>query len=183
MLFEDLPTSDHPLVILRPLAEEDLQDWYDYLSMRKVFEHTSWNLKSAEELASYVHEPEPRTAASRLRLAIALRRTGQLVGTVGFHTVSVENRSAELAYDLSPTVWGKGIATDMCGLAVGWAHASAGVMRVQATVLESNVRSVAVLHRCGFAREGLLRSYRMVRGVPGNFYMYSHVVPNSNSVT
>ena len=27
----------------------------------------------------------------------------------------------------------------------------------------------------GAAREGLLRSYRLVRGVPGNFYMYSHL--------
>ena len=157
--------------------------WYDYLSMPEVFEHTSWDLKSADELEPYVHEPEPRTAASRLRLAIALRQTGQLVGTVGFHTVSAENRSAEIAYDLSPTVWGNGIATYVCGLAVGWAHSSAGVIRVQATVLESNVQSVAVLQRCGFAREGVLRSYRMVRGVPGNFSMYSHVVPLPHAVT
>jgi len=183
VLFEELPTSDHPLVILRPLVEEDLPAWYGYLSMREVFEHTSWNLESSEELAPYVHEPEPRTAASRLRLAIALRQTGQLVGTVGFHTVSAENRSAEIAYDLSPTVWGKGVATYVCQLVAGWAHSSAAVLRVQATVLESNVRSVAVLQRCGFAREGLLRSYRMVRGVPGSFYMYSHVVPLLHAVT
>ena len=183
MLFEHLPTSDHPLVILRPLVEEDLPAWYGYLSLPEVFEHTSWNLASSEELAPYTQEPEPRTAASRLRLAIALRSTGQLVGTVGFHTVSAENRSAEIAYDLSPTVWGKGIATYVCQLVVGWAHTSAAVLRVQATVLESNARSEAVLQRCGFVCEGLLRSYRMVRGAPGNFYMYSHVVPLPRAVT
>ena len=183
MLFEELPKSDHPLIILRTLVEEDLPVWYGYLSMPEVFEHTSWNLKSFAELAPYVHEPEPRTAASRLRLAVALRSTGQLVGTVGFHTVSAENRSAEIAYDLSPIIWGKGIATHVCQLVVGWAHSSAAVLRVQATVLESNVRSEAVLRRCGFAREGLLRSYRMVRGAPGNFYMYPHVVPRLHAVT
>jgi ribosomal-protein-alanine N-acetyltransferase len=182
VLFAELPTSDHPLVILRPLVEADLPAWYGYLRLPEVFEHTSWNLKSADELAPYVDEPEPRTAASRLRLAIALRRTGQLVGTVGFHTVSAENRSAEIAYDLSPTVWGQGIATHVCRRVVRWAHASAAVLRVQATVLESNLRSAAVLERCGFAREGVLRSYRMVRGVPGDFHMYSHVVPLPHAV-
>jgi ribosomal-protein-alanine N-acetyltransferase len=44
-------------------------------------------------------------------------------------------------------------------------------------VLEANVRSAGLLERCGFLREGLLRSYRRVRGRSGNFYMYSHVLP------
>jgi ribosomal-protein-alanine N-acetyltransferase len=42
-------------------------------------------------------------------------------------------------------------------------------------VLTSNKRSIEVLQRCRFKREGLLRSYRMVRGRPGDFWMYSHV--------
>ncbi len=56
-----------------------------------------------------------------------------------------------------------------------WAHAHVGIARVQATVLDSNARSLRVLERCGFRREGLLRSYRMVRGTPGDFWMYSHL--------
>jgi ribosomal-protein-alanine N-acetyltransferase len=43
--------------------------------------------------------------------------------------------------------------------------------------LRSNERSAKVLARCGFEREGLLRSYRMVRGVPGDFWIYSYIVP------
>ncbi|WP_425531288.1 GNAT family N-acetyltransferase [Metallibacterium scheffleri] len=63
----------------------------------------------------------------------------------------------------------------MCSALVSWAHSAASIVRVQATVLESNARSIAVLERCGFAREGLLRSYRKVCGRHGNFYMYAHV--------
>jgi ribosomal-protein-alanine N-acetyltransferase len=58
---------------------------------------------------------------------------------------------------------------------VRWAHLDAGIIRVQATVLESNARSIATLERMLFVREGLLRSYKLVRGKPGNFYMYAHV--------
>src|SRR4051812_2356867 len=177
MLFEALPTASHDLVSLRPIVEADLPAWYAYLSVPAVFEHTSWNLSSPSELLPYVWAPEAFTASSLLRLAIALRSTGDLVGTAGFHTVSPQNRSAELAFDLSPSVWGKGIATYVCQLLVAWAHADVGLLRVQATVLESNARSAAVLERCAFIREGLLRSYRLVRGHPGNFFMYSHVHP------
>ena len=177
MLFEELPKSVHELVSLRPIVEEDLPVWYAYLSRPAVFEHTSWNLASVDELLPYIWAPEVATESSLLRLAVALRTTGELVGTAGFHSVSSMNRTAEIAYDLSPRVWGKGIATSVCSQLVAWAHASAGVLRVQATVLESNAKSMAVLERCGFLREGLLRSYRLVRGHPGNFQMYSHVVP------
>jgi ribosomal-protein-alanine N-acetyltransferase len=177
MLFAALPEANHKLVSLRPIMEADLPVWYAYLSTPAVFEHTSWNLSSSSELSPYVWAPEAATESSLLRLAIALRSTGELIGTAGFHTVSPQNRSAELAFDLSPSVWGQGIATYVCQLLVAWAHASVGLLRVQATVLESNARSAAVLERSGFLREGLLRSYRLVRGSPGDFFMYSHVQP------
>ena len=55
---------------------------------------------------------------------------------------------------------GKGIATELCRLAVQWAHGHANIIR--ATVLESNARSRRVVERAGFEREGLLRSYPLL---------------------
>lgn len=171
MQFTELPISTHPRVALRPLTREDLPVWYAYLSQPLVYEHTSWNLQSADDLLPYVGiDP---AAAALLRLAIALRSNDGLIGTAGFHTVSPLNRSAEITYDLSPGHWGQGIASTICHALVDWAFVHAGLLRVQATVLESNQRSAQLLERCGFEREGLLRSYRMVRGKPGNFWMFS----------
>jgi ribosomal-protein-alanine N-acetyltransferase len=181
MEFSALPESAHELVLLRPIGAEDLPAWYAYLSEPAVYEHTSWNVQSPQDLARHIWQPDVSTPSTDLRLAIALRSTNQLVGTAGFHTVSPQNRSAELAFDLSPAVWGRGIATCMCSLLTQWAHSAAGVVRVQATVLHTNARSGQVLRRCGFEREGLLRSYRMVRGQPGDFWMWGHVVPDSRS--
>ena len=176
MLLTSFPESSHELVFLRPLESSDLQDWYNYLSMPVVFEHTSWNVHSPDELAHHVWVPSAITLSSSLRFAIALRSTNQLIGTAGFHTVILQNKTAELAYDLSPIMWGKGIATYIGTLLVDWAHSHVGLIRVQATVLDSNARSTRVLDKCGFEREGLLRSYRMVRGLPADFWMYSHVI-------
>lgn len=170
-----LPQCDHELVLLRPIRTADLAAWHDYLSLPRVFQHTSWNLHSVDELASYVTGVEPTTASSRLRLAVALKSSGELVGTGGFHSVSPENRSAEIAYDLAPSVWGHGIASHVCAVLTAWAHREAGVVRVQATTMTSNERSARVLERCAYQREGLLRSLRMVRGQPTDFLVYSHL--------
>jgi [ribosomal protein S5]-alanine N-acetyltransferase len=175
MQFDALPECEHPAVRLRPLTAADVPAWFAYLSQPIVFEHTSWNLASPTDLARYAGNADTRDPSTLLRLAVADRATDSLVGTVGFHTVMPEHRSAELAYDLSPAVWGKGIASHVVGVTVEWAHSHVGLRRVQATVLSSNARSSKVLERCGFEREGLLRSFRMVRGSPGDFWMYSHV--------
>ena len=174
MLVETLPVSAHDLVRLRPILESDLASWYSYISTPEVYENTSWNVTSPEQLAQFVWQPRAATPTSVLRLAVALRSNDQLVGTVGFHSASPENRTVELAYDYTPSVWGKGVATHVAAQCLAWAH-SVGFNRVQATVLESNGRSKAVLERCGFRHEGFLRSYKMVRGVPGNFHMYAHI--------
>ena len=173
MNFQTLPSTTHELIALRRLVRDDIPYWFDYLTLPTVFEHTSWDVKSPSELERYAEIPD--APASMLRLAIVGRTNNQLVGTIGFHTVSPDNRSAEIAYDLSPAWWGKGVASHACNVMVEWAHRHVGLRRVQATVLESNLRSIRVLQRCGFDREGLLRSYRMVRGRPGDFWMYSHI--------
>lgn len=175
MLFTKLPTVHHPDVRIRPTEARDLAAWADYLRDPRVYEHTSWNLQSESELEKYVWEAQEHTPGSLFQVAIACVHTDRLLGSIGFHTVSGVHRSAELSYDLAPTHWGRGIGTAAAKALTRWAHESAAVRRVQATVLQSNVRSRAVLERCDFVQEGLLRSYRQVRGRPGDFWMYSHI--------
>ena len=175
MHFSSLPQLEHELVLLRQITAADIEPWFKYLSQPQVYEHTSWDVKESTKLMHYAWKEEEFTASSMLRFAIALRSNNELIGTAGFHTVSPQNATAEVAYDIAPPYWSKGIASAVCSALVNWAHSAASIVRVQATVLESNARSVAVLERCGFQREGLLRSYRKVRGKHGNFYMYAHV--------
>jgi ribosomal-protein-alanine N-acetyltransferase len=47
------------------------------------------------------------------------------------------------------------------------------VDRVHAFVRVDNTRSVALLERAGFVREGCLRSFRVCRGQPHDFYVYA----------
>ncbi len=155
---------------------QDIARWSQYLNLPSVYEHTSWNHPSESDLQHFLGNETTQDPSGLLRLAVATEDENLLVGTIGFHTVSPQNRSAEIAYDLHPSFWSQGVVQCAGQALVRWAHSSVGLIRVQATVLETNVRSIAALDRLSFVREGLLTSYRLVRGQPGNFYMYAHVV-------
>lgn len=173
MRIKAAPSSGHPAVVLRQLERSDADNWYSYLSLPEVFQHTSWNLDSVRDLSRLFDLFDSTSGDSDRRLAIVDRLDDRLIGTIGFHTISNANRTAEIAYDVAPSHWGLGIAGAVCDAVTRWAFSTYGFIRVQATVLHTNVRSERVLKRCHFRREGLLRSYRMVRGTPGDFVLYS----------
>jgi ribosomal-protein-alanine N-acetyltransferase len=69
-------------------------------------------------------------------------------------------RVGEVGYLLDAGARGRGTMTRALRLVVGWAFAELDLARVQAFVSPDNARSMRLLERLGFAREGLLRSYR-----------------------
>ena len=171
----DLPCSTHPLVTLRHLERDDAPAWYAYLADPAVVEHTSWNLRSIGDLLPNFDDYASAAASSPMRLAVVLRDGGELVGTIGLNAISPQHRTAEIAYDLSPAVWGQGVATSVVNAVVDWGFRHLGLLRIQATVLESNERSIRVLERCAFEREGYLRCYRQIRGKSGNFWLVARI--------
>jgi len=162
-------------ISLRQLSRFDRDAWFSYLRMPCVTEHTSWNLASASDLNPLFDAIESDERDSIRRLAIVDDASESLIGTIGFHTISDANRTAEIAYDLAPSYWGRGIGKAACAAVTRWGFDIAEWVRIQAVVLETNAKSLAVLDACNFRREGCLRSYRMVRGVPGNFVIYSRL--------
>ena len=174
-----LPSCNHPLVEIRPLLAADIPHWYAYLRDPEVVRHTSWQLRDIHDLYALFNSYQLEGKETPLRFAIAERcadgSTGRLIGSMGFNQRSVQHRHAEIAYDLAPDWWGRGIATTICQDACEWALQSQRWLRVQACVLDTNAASIRVLEKAGFEREGCLRSYRVVRDAPRDFFMYARV--------
>lgn len=157
---------------LRPLQPHDAAAWSAYLNRPGVIEHTSWGDISPAALTTLINGyAENRDA---LRWAI-VDTSGKLLGTVGLNEIARAHGRAELAYDLDPLHHGRGLATHAALAVMNWAHDGLGLQRVQATVLDSNASSVAVLERIGMQREGILRQYRKVRGQARDYWMYAAI--------
>jgi RimJ/RimL family protein N-acetyltransferase len=167
------PTIELDGARLRPLRVADVDALYAYLRDPAVTELTSYPVASIPLVAAMIERSVDRWAAGELsKWGIALEHDDQLVGTCGFNEWSREHRWAELAYDLAQTHWGKGLMRQAVAAVLEWTFRKDQVDRVQVFVRVDNRRSERLLERNGFVREGCLRSYRMCRGQPYDFYIY-----------
>jgi RimJ/RimL family protein N-acetyltransferase len=173
MKISDPPIVDLAAFRLRPVELEDIPMWYEYLRLPHVVEHTSWNLAAESDLDAVVTRFNSTEAASPIRFAIEQIDSRQFAGTIGFHNISLENQTAEIGYDLHPDFWGRGIATTACKAVTSWGLQVRGFIQVQAVTLETNEMSKRVLRRSGFDFEKLLPDFRLVRGAPRNFLLFS----------
>ena len=135
------------------MREADADDWHDYLRLEEVTRHTSWRLDGPATLSALIRAYAEPARSNSMRLAIA-GPDDRLVGTIGLNEISIPHRRAEIAYDLAPTYWGRGVASEACRKLAEWALRDLGYARIQATVLDTNQASLRVLERCGFQREG-----------------------------
>ena len=167
------PTIELDGARLRPLRVTDVDALYAYLRNPAVTELTSFPVVSVALVEAMIERYQRRWAAGEpSKWGLALPHDDQLVGTCGFNEWSEMHRWAELAYDLARPHWGQGLMRQAVAAVLRWTYRQDQIDRVHAFVRVDNSRSVRLLESSGFAREGCLRSYRVCRGQPYDFYVY-----------
>ncbi|WP_349816792.1 GNAT family N-acetyltransferase [Acidovorax sp. SUPP2522] len=174
MALDTDPSLKHGFAYLRPIQNADLPRWLSYLRTDAVRQGISWRPQCTDELCEFVDSTNLHRTGTQVRFAIARTADDAMLGSIGFHSISLAHRSAEIAYDLHPDEWGQGLATAACRSVVGWGLRQ-GLTRIQSTVLSGNQPSLRVLQRSGFEFEGRLRKYRWVDGMAHDALMYSYL--------
>ncbi len=168
------PTIELDGARLRPFRMADAAALYGYLRDPAVTELTSYPIVTVPMVEAIIERSLSRWKAGELsKWGVALQQDDQLVGTCGFNEWSPVHRWAELAFDLAQAHWGKGLMRQAVAGVLQWTFRQDQVDRVQAFVRVDNSRSERLLARSGFVREGCLRSYRVCRGQPHDFHIYS----------
>jgi ribosomal-protein-alanine N-acetyltransferase len=155
------------------MRHSDSAAWCAYLTDPRVVEHTSIpELTLTLVEAMVAHELDGYVAGSSCRWALA-DANDRLVGTCGFSNWSLPHSHAELAYDLAPAFWGRGLMRRAVHQVLSLALDNVGFNRVHAFVMTTNVPSIRLLEALGLSREGTLRRFRIARGVARDFHVYS----------
>lgn len=155
------------------LVVADAEDWAQFALRPEMQEFTSSSPSSIADLLPVIERTLSDAPDAPRLFAVRDPATRELEATFGFHTVSSLNATAELTYQVRPQQWRCGLATSICEAALAWAFRECRLVRVQATVLEQNIASIRVLHKCGFDFEGRLRNFRKVRGEPRDFLLFA----------
>jgi RimJ/RimL family protein N-acetyltransferase len=96
-----------------------------------------------------------------------------LLGGVSLNTVDRDQGRAAVGYWLAPHARGRGIATRSVQLLARWAFTTFGFARLELRCAPDNVASQRVAERCGFVREGVLRSHVPFKGGRRDTLMFS----------
>lgn len=99
--------------------------------------------------------------------------TGAAVGQIGLWLRDPDNGRANIGYWVAPSARGHGFAAEALGVLVDWARTLPELHRVELYVEPWNEASWRTAERAGFAREGLLRSWRIIDEIPRDMFMYA----------
>ena len=83
----------------------------------------------------------------------------RLAGVIGLELRDdIYSKAPLLGYWLGEEFWGRGITTEAVKLMSSYAFSTLNIVRIQAGVLGNNKRSMRVLEKAGYIKEGVLKS-------------------------
>lgn len=157
--FEPFPTLHTERLVLRQPLPNDAE--------------RNFLLRTDERVMAYIGRPRPnnvqeaaamlellehdRNAGTRLGWIIALPEDPAMIGTIGLYKLEPEHQLAEVGFQLMHEQWGNGLMREALTAVTRFAFDELGAHRVEARTDPRNTRTRALLERCGFTLEGVLR--------------------------
>jgi RimJ/RimL family protein N-acetyltransferase len=117
---------------------------------------------------------EARADGSREAFAI-VGDGGEFLGLALAPEIDRETRTAELGYVVAPAARGRGVATEALRQLTEWAFAELGMLRLELMISVENAGSKKVAERCGYVREGVLRSAYVKQGLREDTEIWSRL--------
>lgn len=141
-------------LVLRPFAQEDLQDLYDYASVPGVGEMAGWpHHQSIEDSRKVIR----MFMEEKNVLALVLKEEGRVIGSFGLHG-SWANKDeryqhlaiCEIGYVLSRAHWGKGLMPEAAKRMIRFCFEQLHLDAVTVCHFVDNPQSKRVIEKCGF---------------------------------
>jgi RimJ/RimL family protein N-acetyltransferase len=116
-----------------------------------------------------------REDGTRAGFAIVDEAGSDFLGVALLVQIDREGRQAEAGYIVAPQARGRGIAARALRLLTDFALNELDLERVELRITSDNLPSIRVAERCGFVREGVLRSVHFKQGLRSDLVLYSRL--------
>jgi RimJ/RimL family protein N-acetyltransferase len=175
-LWFPVPPLAGDVVLLRPWGEADVPGMVLAFS-DPVMQRFSWRTAPFTETDArdfFAEQEEARLRGEGLSFALVEPRRQEVVlGCDSLDDVRLDQGCAAVGYWLAQEARGRGLAANAVRLVARWAFAELGLARLELTCGPDNEASQRVAERCGFLREGLLRSHVRFKGARRHSVIYS----------
>ena len=143
------------MIELRDFEQRDIEVLVKLLNNKNVTQYLSSRI------------PQPYTiqdaewwvnTGSKVGIAKAIDVGGNLIGVISATIGEYENiRSAEIGYWLGENYWGQGVATKAVDKMTNYIFSNSKIVRLFSPVFAPNKKSMRVLEKCGYMKEGIFK--------------------------
>lgn len=158
--FSEFPILQTDRLILRKITMADLEDWFAVWNNADVLQYLidfEADPDEDEVKEIIIWTQQIFLAKTGARWAITRKDDDTMIGSVGFHLYSANNRCAEIGYELHRDHWRKGIMSEALTAVVDFCFTQLNCHRVEANVTSGNEGSAGLLKKLGFTLEGTWR--------------------------
>lgn len=130
-------------------SQDHLKAWLPFAEKRPSLEDSEEHCRRA--LARFILRED-------LTLSIYSRDGKDLIGSTGFHRMDWDVPRVEIGYWVRREFEGQGLVTEAVNALTRYAFAVIKARRVEIRCDAKNLRSLSIMDRLGYAREGILRN-------------------------
>lgn len=162
---------------LRPVTPMDAEAFFDHARLPAVAENAGFLPDSIAETRRYLRRSASewkKSKPERMTFSVLLKRDRAWIGSLELRWLY--DGIAEMGFFIHPRHWGNGYAPEAATAALRAAFGRFGAHRVQGSCWTKNKRSIRVLKKLRFRREGRLRGYAKVGGKLQDDYLYAMTI-------
>ena len=163
-------------LLLRPFQPDDYQAIHTYAIDPAVVKYMDWGPNTPEVTRTVLNhwlEVQKVWPRNEVSLAVVIRQTGELIGSVRLAIQDQANRTADMGWSFNSAHWRKGYGTEAARALLSVAFGPLDLHRVWATCDTENVGSFGIMEKIGMRREGLMVAHKKGRAGWRDTYLYA----------
>ncbi len=161
----DKPVLETERLIMRKMTSEDVPDLKEWLGKDEIYTYwgrkASKNEKNPELLFIDARPWVKRKPSLDFDWGIVWKETNAVIGSIAVFNIQ-NARMGDVGYRIHPAYWNMGITSEALKEVIRFVFEKTELDRLNANADTRNVASNRVLEKCGFVKEGTIRSGKMV---------------------
>ena len=161
---------------LREFVPDDWKAVLAYQADPRYLQYYAWTHRLADEVKAFVQqfiEQQKAQPRCKYQFALILQAENKLIGNCGIRLETADSWEADIGYELAPSYWGYGYATEAAWALLAFGFDVLKLHRIWAHCLATNIASARVLEKLGMKREGRLRENEWLKGVWHDTLLYA----------
>lgn len=165
--FEPFPVLTTERLVLRSFIPKDAQALLNMRTNDRVMKYLGRDkMKNIAEANTFIQKVRKDANENKtIEWAITLKAEDKLIGKLGFWRIVTQHRRAEIGYNLMPEYFGKGIMSEAVSAVLKYGFQVMKLHSVEANLDPDNLKSVQLLNRNGFVKEGHFKESYFYNGI------------------